>query len=213
MSSMIYAYAEHKSCQIKLVNDGDDCVVFLSKKDLHRFMDGLSGWFRDMGFNMTIEPPAFELEKIAFCQSHPIFIDGRYVMVRDPRKVLSKDAISLKPINNPKLCTRWLAAVGAGGLSMTGGVPVLQEFYQACLRSSKGARALNDFDMARRLILGEGMALKYTIPSPETRYSFYLAFDIDPACQIAIEGVYRNLTIDSDEVKETLYLDLPMESI
>lgn len=213
MSCMVYAYSQQQNCRIKLVNDGDDCVVFLAKKDLHKFMINVSSWFLTMGFTLTVEDPVYELEKIAFCQSRPIYVGSRYVMVRDPRKVLSKDSISLRPINQPKLARRWLAAVGAGGLSMTGGVPVLQEFYAACSRASTGAKPLNDFDMSRRLILADGMQLEYEQPSARTRYSFYLAFGIDPACQRAIEGIYRNLTIGSAEVKSITYLDLPIDSV
>ncbi len=210
MSSMVYCYAKEKRVQIKLVNDGDDCVVFLSRKDLHTFCEGLDQWFLNMGFNMTVEPPVFEIEKIQFCSSNPVYVGPHYVMCRQPENILSRDSISLRHLYTPKIAERWLAAVGTGGIAMCGGIPVVQDFYKSYVDASRNARPLQDQDFTRRNMLSVGMDLKYKTPSAETRYSFYLAFGIDPECQVAIEAQYRNLQIDSRHGQVLEYLDLPL---
>lgn len=211
MSSMVHCYAKYRRVEIKLVNDGDDCVVFLSRKDLHHFTTGLDDWFLSMGFNMTVEEPVFEIEKIQFCSSNPVFLGPHYVMVRHPVQILSKDSISLRDLFTTKIAERWMAAVGIGGLTMCGGIPVVQDFYKSYVIASRDARPLEDQDFTRRNMLAEGMDLIYKQPSAETRYSFYLAFGIDPDCQIAIEGVFRNLNTSSAYSQVLEYLELPLE--
>lgn len=210
MSSMVWTYARERNVDIKLVNDGDDCVVFMSKRNLQRFMTGLSEWFTAMGFTMTIEQPVCLLEQVSFCSANPVLTDTGYIMVRDPRKVIVKDNIALLPINTPKLAQRWLAGVGTGGLSMTGGIPILQDFYSALIRAACGAKPCKNFDLDRMLALGLGMDRRHSTPSPETRFSFYLAFGIDPACQIAIEEEYRNSPLSATGVPHPIYVDLPI---
>jgi len=210
MSSMVYCYAKQINVQIKLVNDGDDCVVFLSRKDLQRFSETLDQWFLNMGFNMTVEEPVYEIEKIQFCSSNPVYIGPHYMMVRHPVQILSKDSISLRDLFTPKIAERWMAAVGVGGLSMCGGIPVVQDFYKSYVVASRNARPLQDSDFARRNMLAEGMELTYKTPSAETRYSFYLAFGIDPDCQLAMEEVFRNLEISSAYSQVLEYLELPI---
>lgn len=210
MACMVYAYAKYRRVQIKLVNDGDDCVVFLNRKDLDHFSTGLDDWFLAMGFNMTVEDPVYELEKIQFCSSNPVYLGPHYVMVRNPSQILSKDSVSLRDLYTPQLAERWMAAVGIGGLTMCGGIPVVQDFYKSFVVASRNARPLEDQDFVRRNMLAEGMDLIYKVPSAETRYSFYLAFGIDPDCQIAIEGVYRDLNLSSKYSRVLEYLELPL---
>jgi len=211
MSSMVWSYAKDRDVTIKLVNDGDDCVVFMNRKDLTTFMTGLPYWFESMGFNMTVEEPVYILEQVSFCSSNPVQVGDRYIMVRDPRKVIVKDHISLLPIHNPKLAQRWLAGVGMGGISMVGGIPILQDFYTCFVDAACGAPPGKNFSLDRMLTLGYGMNRRYQVPSPETRFSFYLAFGIDPECQIAIEGKYRNSNLTAFASPHPIYVDLPME--
>ena len=67
MCSMIYAYLEKRGVSGMLANNGDDCVVFMETRDLPVFMEGLSSWFLEMGFNMAIEAPVYSFEEVEFC--------------------------------------------------------------------------------------------------------------------------------------------------
>ena len=192
MCALVYAYARSKKVPIELINNGDDCVVIMSRPNLKRFQQGFDSWFREMGFSMKVEKPVDIFERIEFCQMQPVF-DGRsYVMVRNPRKSIAKDSISIKPLDHESLYRKWLGAVGEAGLSLTGGIPIMQEFYCCLERQSRGQRLRNDPTMETGWwFLSRGMERKYAPVTQAARYSFYLAFDILPDMQVAVERFYR----------------------
>lgn len=190
MSSMVIGLAKSLEIVIRLVNDGDDCVVFMETKDEERFGNAVRQWFLDFGFQVEVEPSVYELEKVSFCQAQPVFDGKQYVMVRDPRVSIAKDCISLKPLDNDKITQRFCAAIGKGGISMTGGIPVVQSFYEMLVRSSNGAKPLDDLSLYKYTGRGLGMDRQLRAPTAESRCSFYLAFGIPPDAQIAIEEYY-----------------------
>jgi len=198
MCSMIKSYLDQKGINGQLANNGDDCVVFMEKKDLVAFQDGLFDWFVKMGFNMTMEEPVCQFEQIEFCQTKPVFDGTKYILCRKPQTALAKDTVLLKPGTTVPLIRTWLDAVGKGGLSLTGGLPVFQDFYQMYIRSgSETGLKMNDhaFSWGVRHLIGD-LNNKYRDVLPVTRASFYWAFGITPDAQIELEKVYRNLTID-----------------
>jgi len=209
MSSMIYQRALDTGVKMSLANDGDDCVVIMESRDLDKFMNGteMTEWFVKLGFTMKVETPVYVFEEIDFCQSRPIRMGETALMVRDPRKSIPKDCMSFKPLNNPNVYRMWSSAVGQAGLSLTGGVPVLQNFYQTFLRAAEGARALKDPTLITGMTWQAlGMDRKYTLPTPETRLSFYLAFGLTPSEQEAYEELYdaSNRTYGFEETTEYL---------
>lgn len=203
MCALVHCYARLRGVQVSLANNGDDCTVIMEQKSLPRFLSGLSEWFVEMGFNMKVEQPVYEIEGIEFCQTHPVFVDGNYIMVRNFPKAIAKDCLSLKQLQSQRTCKMWMDAVGQGGLSLCGGIPVYQEFYSSYIRaastiSDKRARQtaarrhrVADVELTGGLAwLSKGMTRRYTPVSEETRYSFYLAFGTTPEQQIALEEVY-----------------------
>lgn len=195
--SMIYSYMEAKGIKkFRLANDGDDCVLFLERKQLHLISD-LTEWFLNLGFSMKVEKPVFVFEEIEFCQAHPIRTPTGCIMVRSYPVSVAKDCFSIKPLNSEKLFRRWIAAVGVGGLSLVGGIPVVQDFYQCLVRNSQGARPLKGDPTQETGLqrLSVGMKREYSIVDPETRLSFWKAFGIDPARQLSIELSYRKSTV------------------
>lgn len=50
MCAMIYAYAKSRGVDIKLLNNGDDCVVMMERKDMTAFNRGLDLWLRGWDF-------------------------------------------------------------------------------------------------------------------------------------------------------------------
>lgn len=213
MSSMIYAYLKFRGINASLANDGDDCVVIMDSFDLDQFNVGLGGWFCEMGFNMVVEDPVYIFEKIVFCQSQPVFDGVQYLMVRDPRLAIAKDCLAIKPLDNPKIWKSWCAAVGLGGMSLTGGIPVWQNFYQRMVLCSDGAKALEDPSMQTGMkMLAKGMARNHQPVTEECRFSFYLAFDIYPTEQIAMEEYYDNVSlefgVDEDQLQRVVSLPI-----
>nr|APG76355.1 hypothetical protein 2 [Hubei tombus-like virus 1] len=196
-SCMLIAYCEERNVPYELANNGDDCVIFTHKKYLKRFSRGLREWFLEMGFNMVVEEPVYDLEKVVFCQSQPVFDGTSWTMVRDPRSCIAKDCVSLKPWRNEKEYNSWINAVGQSGTALAGGIPVLDSFYRAFVRAGKGAKALSldDPTLTGGLFwLSKGMQRRGMAVTDEARYSFWLAFGITPDEQVCMERDYDSKT-------------------
>jgi hypothetical protein len=202
MTALAYAYAEHVGVKIKLANNGDDCVVFMEAHDVEKFVSGLDKWFLEMGFNMAVETPVYEFEQIEFCQSRPVFDGTEYTMVRNLRAFV-KDSCVMVPIDSDHTMKAWLGAVGDAGMSLTGGVPIWQDFYSLYQRSagalSSKRRQFGFLNQAAfetgMAMAAKGMARTYSPPTPAARYSFWLAFGISPDHQIELEKYYRSLPL------------------
>jgi len=197
MCSLIYQYCQEIGLKkYSLINNGDDCVVFMSKKNENKFQAGLDQWFRDMGFDMKVEPTVNLLERVEFCQTRPVWDGERYIMVRNPKVSLVKDSMFIKPLETEKSYYSWLGYVGDGGMSLSGGIPVFQEFYESFRRASEGwKRVTNDVHMRGGLsYFGHDMNRSYSLITEQTRYSFWLAYGIQPDMQIQIENYYKGNT-------------------
>jgi len=211
MTGLIYTYASERGVNIRLADDGDDSVTIMERSDLKVFMTGLSEWFLNYGFTMTIETPVDIFEKIVFCQCQPVFDGKEYIMVRDPRTAISKDCLSLKPLVNRKVLEGWCSAVGKGGMSLTGGIPLWQEFYTIFVRESRGRKSISDPTLetgAARMARGMTRGYTQTI-DPLCRFSFYLAFDVHPYEQLVIEETFRSYGL-GDVKGQPPYRSLPL---
>jgi hypothetical protein len=130
--------------------------------------------------------------------------------VRDPRTAISKDLVSLKPLDNESVKRQWLSAVGDGGLSLTRGIPVWDSFYRMMKRESYGAKPLSDPTLDGgfwRLSLGMDRQDK-TI-SDQIRYQFWLSFGILPAAQIILEEHYNSYVMQVGE-SSNRFIPLPL---
>lgn len=196
MCAMIYSYAHDRNIAIDLANNGDDCVVFMDKADLKKFSVGLNEWFYAMGFRMTVEPPAYRLEEIEFCQMRPINLGNEYVMSRDYLIAREKDSICLFDITSEGAYRKWMGAVGECGLAIAGGLPVFQAMYSAYCRAGKPGNVLNSLQMQSGfLMLSRGMESKRRPVSETARFSFFLAYDVTPDEQLALEQYYDELDL------------------
>lgn len=197
MCGMVYAFLEFVGVKADLVDDGDDCVLFMERRDLLRVTSCIDEFFLKLGFELTVEDPVDIFEKVVFCQSQPVYDGTEWLMVRDPRTSISKDCVALKPLDNKNVYQKWCAAVGAGGLHLTYGMPVYQSFYDVFMRESKGAEALIDPTLEGGFFRqSKGMTRIRSPVSPEARCSFWKAFDISPEAQIAIEDYYNNYVVE-----------------
>lgn len=191
MSSIVLAYFRVNRIQAKLVNNGDDCVVICESNDLNRF-DNIGAWFKRFGFKLTQEQPVYDMERIEFCQTQPILCQDGWRMVRNPYTASSKDALSLLSWSTRLMFDRWRGAISSCGLSLTRGVPFWEAYYQRI----GGVQHERTNDTLRNSGLGY-MASRMNseaIITPESRYSFWKAFNLLPDEQIALE----NLDVDID---------------
>jgi hypothetical protein len=188
MSSIVIAYCEQAGLQFRLANNGDDCVLFLDSRDLHR-LSGLDAWFLDFGFTLTREPPVYVLEQVEFCQTQPVRCANGWRMVRNPHTAMSKDCVSLQGWDNEAEIKYWAGSVGKCGLSLTSGVPVWEAWYTRLVRVG----VINAGVDERVNECGMSYLAKGVEPCPvseESRYSFWLAFGILPDEQVALEDEY-----------------------
>lgn len=203
MCSMVLAYADSVGVRIQLANNGDDCVVFMERRDYERFERGVRGWFLLMGYSMEVEPPCYTFEELEFCQTHPVFVGPEhdaYIMVRHPKKAIAKDTVCVHGWQSLGMFKGWLHAVGTGGLAMTGRVPIFQDFYRSYLANGKFRKTARDYQSWGVRQLSKGMVRTYGEVLPATRASFFWAFGVTPDEQLVLEGFYRSMVL-SDELE------------
>lgn len=190
MCFMVIAYCRERGVKFDLVNNGDDCVVFLERQDEATFRAGLEEWFLELGFRMVAEATVDILEQVEFCQMHPVLIDGRYRMVRNPGVAIEKDSFCVRTLNHNDSFEEWASGVAAGGRVTCDGVPVMRSFYDY-LDAGVAVRQhmLDDTGMRR---MTRGMVDRSREVSDEARWSFYLAFGIDPHAQCCLEEWFRS---------------------
>jgi hypothetical protein len=204
MCMMIRAYLTQAKVNGQLANNGDDCVVIMEKRDLAKFQIGLREWFLEMGFNMTVETPCYEFEHIEFCQTRPVMVDSGWTMCRNPWTAIAKDSVLLKnPEVYQKLIPVWMKAVGEGGLSIAGDLPIFRSFYSLYSRSGTESY-LNRRDKRVSMTSLEIMpwfmrqcdvkgSRKLKPILSETRCSFWEAWGVTPDEQVALENYYDSI--------------------
>lgn len=210
MCSMIHAYLLEVGVVGQLANNGDDCVVFIERADLQKFSANLFDWFWDMGFNMAIEKPVYEFGHIEFCQCKPVSDGKDWIMCRNPVSSIAKDCVLLKSNVNENFFRLWLNAIGTGGLSIAGGMPVFQSFYQMCVRNgitsyvnkSRGKGngktvTVDTFELLPWFMREVGMkGLEKSRPiTADARASFWESWGFTPDSQIALEKHYDAMTV------------------
>lgn len=192
MCGVVFAYCHHRFPHYQVLNNGDDCVVIIERSELGKF-DAFKEHAFTLGFRIKLEKPVDVLEEIEFCQAKPVKLRGSTVMVRTPDKAREKDSISLLHHQNINSIRKWLTAVGECGMSLCSGCPVMQEFYLSYLRNGlcsgkiSGAMGMD----TGASFLARGMDSLVRRVTPESRDSFYAAFNYTPDEQIALENHFK----------------------
>lgn len=189
MCAMLHSFITPYNIPYRIIDDGDDCMFIVSRKDAQQIHGDIHPWFLEMGFTMKVEPLCDVFEKIEFCQTQPIFANGRWVMTRIVPNSIIKDTHTLLPLQSAKAVRNFYSSIGHCGLALTSGVPILQEFYSLYLRSSGGAKGFGQHTglESGMLNMSRGLESKRTPITTEARVSFYLAFGVTPDHQVAIE--------------------------
>lgn len=195
--AMLWSYMASLGIKYRLVNDGDDSVLIVSRRDVARIESTIQQWHLRLGFDLRIDGKADVLEEVVFCQSSPVFIADRWMMVRSPSKAVSNDLASTNIVDMPSARAH-CAAVGTCGGFLSRGVPVMQAFYSAARRFGghiDGARVARSTVYAGTGLFYQAKKADQTSPlctpiSDKTRVSFWLAFGITPAQQLSLEAAF-----------------------
>lgn len=186
-----------------LIDMGDDMVLFVSASDEARVRDAIRQHYLDFGFTMKVEETAYIIEDIEFCQQHPVYDGSKYVMMRDPRITQSKDAVSIKPLTSPRGIAAFMQSVAKGGLRLTGGLPVKQNYYRSLLKNSRVfCRDQRQIDSYKgfpveqeygNFFFMKNLKRGFSEVHWKARASFASAFGIPPSIQILMESFYDDL--------------------
>jgi hypothetical protein len=198
--AIVHQFFKEQGIKGRLINNGDDCVVFVEKECAAAVRAGMVRHWRKFGFQCELECDADIIERVEFCQMRPVMTKDGYIMVRNPLVSLSKDCYSIGPWNGLQHAQKWVNAVGQCGMALCGELPVLQSYYQCMIRNTPNVDSksiLRDVSFASgfRELAKLGKRVVGSI-SEESRYSFYLAFGISPDAQTALEEDYDAHSLD-----------------
>jgi hypothetical protein len=193
MCAMIYAFCDDYNIPHDLIDNGDDANVICEAEHADKFKN-LPGYFLDFGFTMKVGEPIYVLENVEFCKTQPVYDGTGYRVVRQFPDCVDKDFHSFLPITNSRAFQHWMYDMGNCGLALNAGIPVLQSLYQACLRSAGNSTGFH-LDVSRKSgaeYLANGLISVAREITQAARYSFYLAFQVTPDEQIALEDHYNS---------------------
>jgi hypothetical protein len=178
--------------KVRVLDAGDDCMIFGEAADIERIAPTLQPWFAKLGLIMKVEPLVYTLEQVSFCQTQPVYDGSGWRMVRDPHVSLSKDSCVLRRCQLQNLTSHFIG-IGDCGLALTGGLPVLQEYYMALGAGKACSRPVDEeLENSGFFRLARGMVARYRPVTDDARHSFWRAFGIPPDLQIELEQHYRS---------------------
>lgn len=194
MVAMTYSLCKTLGIRHEVMDNGDDIVVIMDRTDEALFRSNVQQHYKSLGFTMKVEPTVYVLEEIEFCQMHPVFDGKEWRMVRN-LIALAKDLVCT---TGQVQVDDWLEAIGLGGMSLTSGLPIYQEFYK--LLSSYGRKRRKSKIEKWHLYASSGFARlagmtkrDYSAVTPEARVSFEKAFGLNFSRQIVLENMYTRL--------------------
>lgn len=200
MCALVGSWLERCGVPAKLINNGDDCVLFCDRKHLTQLQTGMTEHFARLGFDIVSEEPVYEIEKVEFCQAKPVLCsEGTYIMCRNPVKASVKDSMSRLNLKDKGVAKRWCGAVAQCGMALAGDMPIFSEYYGVYERFAEGVdvRWVHEHNMFGNGLTWYAKGLKRREGVTDaTRISFWRAWDILPHEQRLIEGYYHGLTLD-----------------
>jgi hypothetical protein len=178
------------TCADAFIN-GDDVIVFLERNKSRAFIAGVPAFYGKLGFRMKVEPPVDVMESIEFCQTHPVYDGSKWVMVRNFPDCLSKDSTIIHPVFAGTGAGDYLASVGECGLSICGGLPVLQEYYAKLSSLGTPRESLSDFISCGFRMMAHGLVRGRSPVTTAARESFEKAFGYSIEEQLCFEERIR----------------------
>jgi len=196
----------------QIMNDGDDCLIIMERKDFAKVRKHLVSIFLEFGQELKIENISYDIHDVVFCQSKYTYTGTGYAMCRNWRKVLSQTCAGTKHWNDPHMVRPMMGLIGDCEVAMASGVPILQAYGQALQRNSRGLRAKithMDSSYAYRvgLNIGEDIPTLPGLPiSPMARLEFERTWGVPEWEQLRIEEILSTWTVDT-----VVAYDVPVE--
>jgi len=200
MSALTFCWKRTTGVQMKLANNGDDCMYVMNKRDEQKWRTGFNEFYERKGFRMVLEPTVDILEQVEFCQSRPVRTIEGLKMVRNPKTLVTKGSMCLLPVHSMKMLQKWLMAVGVAEGSLGRGVPVVQSFARAMRRNgTRCTRRLIDLTYSQSSrIYHSDLTINDLDITDEARVSFWQAWGIAPDDQKLLENWYDQWTMSPE---------------
>lgn len=193
MCSLVHSYMRSKRIpKFSLANNGDDCVLIFERRYLSAISD-LSTWFYEMGFNMKIEKPVYDIREVEFCQVKTLTSQDYNICVRNPEVVMSKDLHSVHPFTHQHQYRQWLIASGDCGRNSHRGIPVLEQFYK-CFPTGEITDKSIQAEYRRWIEYSIAGGSDKKEISDEMRHSLWVAYGMVPDAQIELEKMLAKVS-------------------
>lgn len=220
MILMTILFCLENKLKFEILDDGDDCLLITEEVNEKLVRERSSQFFLQFGMEVKVENVANCLEKVAFCQSHPIHTSAGWKFVRDPIKVLSTSLSGQRwSITSATMLRKMIGGVGIQEGVLNAGVPVLAAYARALRRIANKSELEVVFDIHsgsymqylrdRKLFRSNS---KHDLDMPisiQARETFETAFDISIETQKEMEELLDKWTIDlSDPIIELNRFDV-----
>jgi hypothetical protein len=174
-------------CKVKgsiLVN-GDDSVVVISRKDLHKVRD--MSFFKSLGFNMKFEV-AMTINEVEFCQSRPLETDYGMTMARNPIRVMGRTSYRTKRVGK-QLHRAFINTLGLCERAASWGVPIASQMATAMIETAKTEKRifLNPWLESHYAAMNKWWKVGPPTISLSTRINFEIVWGISVPEQLRIE--------------------------
>lgn len=177
--------------------DGDDSVITLDARDLHRVDFSL---FSRMGMTTTYEV-VHELTEVEFCRSKLLDVHRVPRFARDWRRALSNMGVTVSNYPDRGAWLRYYAGIGMAELAQSSGVPILGAVAQRLSKlSTKPIMPLE----ARF----KGQFSHWVEVDDTVRLDYSLQFGISPTEQILLEHEIEHTPLDDIIQNLALYESL-----
>lgn len=198
MCAAIYSMRVKLGIKMRLINNGDDCCLIVERDAVSEVLREIPSWFGTLGFIIEVEGTTNVLEEIGFCQTHPVNDGSRWVMVRDPKCAISKDATIIKNWSTREMRC-YIQQLGICGYSTYGNMPIFKSFYNCLRRFGDEQYSAGMVKHVSMDIMESGLgrlSLKSAVSDTITdtaRTSFAMAFGITPDVQKHLENIYDHM--------------------
>jgi hypothetical protein len=193
MCVMAKSYIDQLKCEVLFVNNGDDCLMILEKRNVSQ-LDNMQKYFVEFGFKIVREKPVDVFEKIEFCQTSPVMSNKTWRMVRNVKTCLTKDVTCLNLGHSIIEYRRWMRDIGQCGLATCADMPVLSEFYHMLSRFGQDGAYQGSFDDTYKWykLSSRNARCRHQQPDDYARYSFWLSTGMIPDVQLQLEKYFRD---------------------
>jgi len=201
MSTVTLQLVHDLGIRAALGNNGDDCSLIIEADDVEKLTNAASAHYLKYGFVIKVGAVVDKLHQLEFCQLRPILTPEGGIMVRNIETCLWKDPLSCSAWMTNEEGKAWMAAVGTGGLSLAGGIPILDSFYRMMLRCADGVEprpyTLSELGEGKRM-LEKGMHRRGLVVDDSTRIQVEESWGISYERQVSLEEYYDNMVNISD---------------